>query len=330
MDVIEADTRKDALCKWIDESTPYESSSIHVASADASFRRYFRIHTQDGSLIAMDAPPELEPSKPFVDLAQTLAKEGIQVPKVHYQNIEEGFLLLSDFGDTHYQDVLASEQRNHLYELAVQEIIKFQKLEGKIIENLPVFDPAWQAKELEIFSEWCLPELAPSEFAKYTETLIQGIDEIPKCFMHRDFHCRNLLLLPDGTPGIIDFQGAMLGPITYDLVSLLRDCYLENSEEWMDRMVAQFRTQLIQSGLIDHSVNSITMKKWFDWAGLQRHLKCVGIFHRLNIRDDKPEYLQDIPRVLGYVNRVLQNYPELSDLHALVEEANLLEPVTSL
>jgi aminoglycoside/choline kinase family phosphotransferase len=330
VDVIAADTRKDALCKWIDQSTPYDSTSIKIASADASFRRYFRIHTQDGSLIAMDAPPELEPSKPFVDLAQTLAKKGVQVPKVHYQNIEEGFLLLSDFGDTHYQDVLFSEQRNHLYELAVQEIIKFQKLESEIIENLPLFDPAWQIKELEIFREWCLPELAPSDFAKYTETLIQGVDQIPKSFMHRDFHCRNLLLLPDGTPGIIDFQGAMLGPITYDLVSLFRDCYVENSEEWIDRMVAQFRTQLIQSGLIDPSISSSTMKKWFDWAGLQRHLKCVGIFHRLQTRDGKPEYLQDIPRVLGYVNRVLQNYPELSDLFALVEQANLLEPASSL
>ena len=144
--------------------------------------------------------------------------------------------------------------------------------------------------------------------------------------MHRDFHCRNLLVTKDGSPGVIDFQGAMLGPITYDLVSLIRDCYVDNSEEWIARQVRIFRTQLIQGGLLGPDVDESTFIRWFDWVGLQRHLKCVGIFHRLKIRDKKPQYLKDVPRVLGYIRMVLQNYPELHDLQSLVERADLIIP----
>ena len=320
------DERKEFLCEWINQSTPYGGCKLEPASADASFRRYFRIHTPDGSRVVMDAPPELEPCAPFVQLAKKLKDSGIQVPQVYFQDLEQGFLILSDFGDLHYQEALASERRNNLYELAVEEIIKFQKGLGEWATQLPVFDRAWQSKELEIFREWCLPDVSSQEFEKYTKPLIDGVDTIPKSFMHRDFHCRNLLVTDDGTPGIIDFQGAMLGPITYDLVSLLRDCYVDNSEDWIVRQVRSFRTQLVQCGLIGPEIDEGTINKWFDWAGLQRHLKCVGIFHRLKIRDGKPEYLADVPRVLGYVNQVLKNYPELCDLQSLVEQVSLLSP----
>lgn len=320
------DERREFLCEWINQSTPYGGCELEVASADASFRRYFRIHTPDGPRVVMDAPPELEPCAPFVHLAQKLKDSGIQVPQVYFQDLEKGFLILSDFGDLHYQEALASERRNDLYELAIEEIIKFQKSLGEWATELPVFDLAWQSKELEIFREWCLPDVSSQEFEKYTKPLIDGVDTIPKSFMHRDFHCRNLLVTNDGTPGIIDFQGAMLGPITYDLVSLLRDCYVDNSEDWIVRQVRSFRTQLVQCGLTGPEIDEGTINKWFDWAGLQRHLKCVGIFHRLKIRDGKPEYLADVPRVLGYVKQVLKTYPELCDLQALVEQASLLSP----
>ncbi|MDA9120004.1 phosphotransferase [Opitutales bacterium] len=307
------DERKEFLCEWINQSTPYGGCKLEPASAD-------------GSRVVMDAPPELEPCAPFVQLAKKLKDYGIQVPQVYFQDLEQGFLVLSDFGDLHYQEALASERRNNLYELAVEEIIKFQKGLGDWATQLPVFDRAWQSKELEIFREWCLPDVSSQEFEKYTKPLTDGVDTIPKSFMHRDFHCRNLLVTDDGTPGIIDFQGAMLGPITYDLVSLLRDCYVDNSEDWIVRQVRSFRTQLVQCGLIGPEIDEGTINKWFDWAGLQRHLKCVGIFHRLKIRDGKPEYLADVPRVLGYVKQVLKNYPELCDLQSLVEQASLLSP----
>ena len=318
------DVRMDALCEWMKCDTPYGACVPEVASADASFRRYFRIHTEDGSFVVMDSPPELEPCKPFIDLAQALGKAGIKVPQIHFQNSEKGFLVLSDFGDLHYQEALLSEQRNQLYELAISEILNFQKLGSEVMEILPTFDPSWQKKELDIFREWCLPDLSQQEYDSFIQPLIEEVDRIPKSFMHRDFHCRNLLVLEDGTPGIIDFQGAMLGPITYDLVSLLRDCYVDNSEDWINDQVAQFRTILIQSELLEPSIPSATVKRWFDWAGLQRHLKCVGIFHRLKIRDGKPEYIEDVPRVLRYVKHVLQSYPELSDLRGLVESAQIL------
>lgn len=326
MDVLVVDERRDKLVEWLGASTPFGNCPLEVASADASFRRYFRIHTTDGPRVVMDSPPQLEPCGPFIRLAQQLGQAGIKVPEVHHMDAELGFLVLSDFGDLHYQDALQTEQQNKLYERAIEVIIQLQKLPAPLITSLPVFDQAWQAKELEIFRDWCLPGISKAEFRQYTAPLIEGVDAIPKSFMHRDFHCRNLLVLEDETPGIIDFQGAMLGPITYDLVSLLRDCYLSNSPEWTARQVGAFRTQLIQAGLLEPETPPETFLRWFDWAGLQRHLKCVGIFHRLKFRDNKPEYLEDVPRVLGYVKEVLRAHPELSDLQALVEQADLLGP----
>ena len=326
MGTVLVDERRDALCEWIGQFTPYGSCEIKVASSDASFRRYFRMDTPDGPRIIMDSPPHLEPCEPFIEIAQKLASSGIQVPKIYFQDPEQGFLVLSDFGDRHFQDILHTQERNERYADAIQQIVKLQIASQSWFAELPLFDPNWQAKELEIFREWCLPDTSQEEFASYTSPLIEGIDAIPKCMMHRDFHCRNLLVLEDNSIGIIDFQGAMNGPITYDLVSLLRDCYVDNSEEWISQKISDFRTQLIQSGLLNPEVELGTLTKWFDWAGLQRHLKCVGIFHRLKIRDGKPKYLADVPRVLSYIDQVLSNYPELCDLKSLVSQAQLLTP----
>ena len=326
MGTLVVDERRDALCEWIGQFTPYGSCEIEVASSDASFRRYFRMDTPDGSRIIMDSPPHLEPCKPFIEIGQRLASSGIQVPKIYFQDPVQGFLVLSDFGDRHFQDILHTQERNERYTDAIQQIINLQIASQSWFSELPLFDRDWQAKELEIFREWCLPDTSQEEFTSYTSELIEGIDAIPKCMMHRDFHCRNLLVLEDNSIGIIDFQGAMNGPVTYDLVSLLRDCYVDNSEDWISQKIATFRTQLIQSGLLNPEVNVGTLTKWFDWAGLQRHLKCVGIFHRLKIRDGKPKYLEDVPRVLSYIDQVLSNYPELCDLKSLVSQAQLLQP----
>ncbi len=326
MEVLVGDKRRDDLQKWMDESTPYGRCDLEVASADASFRRYFRIHTDDGSKIVMDAPPDLEPSTSFVELATAMRDAGIQVPKIDHLDLNLGFLILSDFGDIHLQEAIESEQRGTLYDQAIAEILKMQKNLSQHSSILPVFDFNWQVKELEIFREWCLPQITNDEFVTYAMPLLDGVDAIPKCFIHRDFHCRNILVQENGSVGVIDFQGAMLGPITYDLVSLLRDCYVDNSADWIARQVRNFRTQLIQNGLLTPDEEERTINRWFDWSGLQRHLKCLGIFHRLKLRDGKPQYLKEIPRVLYYVRQVLNSYPELCDLKALVEEATILSP----
>jgi len=274
----------------------------------------------------MDAPPDLEPSTSFVELATAMSDAGIQVPKIDHLDLDLGFLILSDFGDIHLQDAIESQHRNQLYNLAIEEILKIQKNLHQHASTLPVFDLNWQVQELEIFREWCLPQIPRDEFIKYAMPLLNGVDAIPKCFIHRDFHCRNILVLKNESVGIIDFQGAMLGPITYDLVSLLRDCYVDNSADWISRQVRNFRTQLIQNGLLKPDTDEGTVKRWFDWSGMQRHLKCLGIFHRLKLRDGKPQYLFEVPRVLEYVRQVLNNYPELCDLQALVDEATILTP----
>ena len=326
VEVLVGDKRRADLQKWIEESTPYGWCELEVASADASFRRYFRIRTKDGPKIVMDAPPHLEPSDSFIELASEMSDAGIPVPKVDYLDLDRGFLVISDFGNIHLQDAIESEHRNELYDLAIRQIFKMQKNMSQYSAKLPVFDLNWQLKELEIFREWCLPKVPHDEFVNYAMPLVDGIDSIPKCFVHRDFHCRNILVLKDGSVGLIDFQGAMRGPITYDLVSLLRDCYVDNSAEWITRQVRNFRTHLVQNELLTPDADEGTIKRWFDWSGLQRHLKCLGIFHRLKLRDGKPKYLEEVPRVLQYVRQVLNNYPELCDLHALVGEATILSP----
>jgi aminoglycoside/choline kinase family phosphotransferase len=273
----------------------------------------------------MDAPPDLEASLPFVQIGEWMKKSGIHVPEIFAKDLELGFMVLSDFGDFHFQDALASEEKDDLYNLAINEIVKLQSALSKPEEKLPAFDTSWQTKELEIFREWCLPDTSKSDYQKITESLTNSIDQIPKAFMHRDFHCRNLLFCTDRKLGVIDFQGAMFGPVTYDLVSLLRDCYVDNNMEWITRKVIQFQKSLQEAGLQYAQVEPDEFTRWFDFSGLQRHLKCVGIFHRLKIRDQKPDYMKDVPRVLEYIHQVLDRHPELEELKNMVQQATILE-----
>ena len=272
----------------------------------------------------MDAPPELEDSKPFVQIAEWMKNSGLPVPEIFAKDLEKGFMVLSDFGDFHFQDALEKDHRETLYNLAFAQIANMQKSLIQSDENLPTFDVSWQWKELDIFREWCLPDASEDSYREVALSLVQAVDDIPKNFMHRDFHCRNLLVKDDGSLGIIDFQGAMHGPFTYDLVSLLRDCYVDNDPDWIDQQVLAFHQRLKASNLALTDVTKKQFLRWFDLAGLQRHLKCVGIFHRLKIRDHKPEYLKDVPRVLGYINQVLDRNPDLENLRKLVNQATIL------
>jgi aminoglycoside/choline kinase family phosphotransferase len=319
------DNRRVLLADWLQAETSFKDGELSIASADASFRRYFRLKHQGHSYIVMDAPPDLEASLTFVQIGEWMKKSGIHVPEIFAKDLELGFMVLSDFGDFHFQDALASEEKDDLYNLGINEIVKLQSALTKPEEKLPAFDTSWQTKELEIFREWCLPDTPKSDYQKITESLTNSIDQIPKAFMHRDFHCRNLLFCTDRKLGVIDFQGAMFGPVTYDLVSLLRDCYVDNNMEWITRKVLQFQKSLQEAGLQYAQVEPDEFTRWFDFSGLQRHLKCVGIFHRLKIRDQKPDYMKDVPRVLEYIHQVLDRHPELEELKNMVQQATILE-----
>ena len=318
------DERFALLAKWLNEHTPFSGSTLDIASADASFRRYFRINFDRKNYIVMDAPPELEDSKPFVQIGEWMKNSGLQVPEIFAKDLELGFMVLSDFGDFHFQDALEKDNRDTLYSLAIAQIANMQKSLIQSEENLPTFDVNWQWKELDIFREWCLPDVSEDYYREVALSLVLAVDDIPKMFMHRDFHCRNLIVRDDGSLGIIDFQGAMHGPLTYDLVSLLRDCYVDNDPDWIDQQVLAFHQTSKASNLALADVTENQFLRWFDLAGLQRHLKCVGIFHRLKIRDHKPEYLKDVPRVLGYINHVLDRNPDLENLRKLVNQATIL------
>lgn len=321
------DNRRAMLKEWLQSETSFTDEALSIASADASFRRYFRLKHKGESYIIMDAPPDLEASLPFVQIGEWMRKCGINVPEIHDYNLDLGFMVLSDFGDFHFQDALANKDRNSLYNLASQEIVKFQSSLNKSREILPAFGPEWQIKELDIFREWCLPDLSEQDYREITSELVGAVDQVPKAFMHRDFHCRNLLLCQEKKLGIIDFQGAMYGPVTYDLVSLLRDCYVDNDQDWVAEQVLTFQQNLLSKDLEYAKVEPDEFMCWFDMAGLQRHLKCVGIFHRLKIRDHKPDYMKDVPRVLSYIKQVLDRHPKLKEIKKIVGQSTTLQEI---
>jgi aminoglycoside/choline kinase family phosphotransferase len=323
MEVV-VDSRRDEVLAWLEGMPNFAGGELAVASADASFRRYFRWTLKGYTYVVMDAPPDKEPCEPFVKIAEVLLRAGVRVPEILAQDLDNGFLVLSDFGDLHYQEAIEGDDRDSLYDLALGEILKLQTGLLEEAKVLPDYDEDWVRMELEIFREWCLPHFARDEYGNVTTLLVETFLEQPRVFVHRDFHCRNLLVLPDGTPGVIDFQGALHGPLTYDPVSLLRDCYVDNDEEWIASKALTHKSGLVESGVLPGELSDEAFLRWFDFTGLQRHLKCIGIFHRLKLRDGKGSYLADVPRVLGYAKTVLSRWPELEPLRSIVDQAQLL------
>jgi aminoglycoside/choline kinase family phosphotransferase len=308
----------------LDDLPGFRGGELAVASTDASFRRYFRLTCNGETFVVMDAPPDKEPCEPFVRIAELLREAGVRVPQLLAQDLEQGFLVLTDFGDLHYQEALSGPNRDTLYDLALAEILKLQTGLQEEAEGLPAYDEAWARMELDIFREWCHSDFPEKEYEEIVSPLISVFLEQPQVFAHRDFHCRNLLVLPDGQPGVIDFQGALRGPVTYDPVSLLRDCYVDNGEDWVQAKALAHKTRLVEANLLAPSLVDEDFLRWFDFVGLQRHLKCIGIFHRLKLRDGKGGYLADVPRVLRYVRAALSRWPELKELQGLVDSAQLL------
>ncbi len=322
--------RLEAIRRWLTQELDYREYALEPASTDASFRRYFRVTRDGDSRIVMDAPPDKEDSRPFVDIARRLREAGLSAPEVLASDLDRGFLLLTDLGDRPYLAELGDDTRERLYGDAMAALALMQSRVGT--SGLPAYDEKLLIFELSLFPDWFLSRhlglsLSDADRSVLTtafQRLAANALAQPRVFVHRDYHSRNLMVLPEGNPGILDFQGAVEGPITYDLVSLLRDCYVSWSEMDVQRWLADFMDRLRGEGSLE-TVDHATFRRWFDWMGLQRHLKAIGIFARLQHRDGKPGYLADIPRTLDYVLGVTGRYRELADLHGRLEGWHLKE-----
>ncbi len=316
--------RLQLLEQWLRQSCCLTYESIAPASSDASFRRYFRVTKTDGSTwIAMDAPPDKEDCAPFVKVAAIMQSAGVHVPRVLEQDLNQGFLLLEDLGSTAYLDVLTADSVEKLYADALQALLQLQAKASS--DGLPAYDETLLRREMALFPDWLLAthlelELDSREQKMLTsafDVLVESALEQPRVFVHRDYHSRNLMVVDRHNPGVIDFQDAVAGAPTYDLVSLLRDCYVRWPGEQVDLWAAGFAQDLRSEGLID--VGDDTFLAWFDLMGAQRHLKASGIFARLNHRDGKPGYLADIPRTLQYIVDVGARRPSMRALADFVE-----------
>ena len=327
------DQRLIQLTRWIQQDWP--EATIEVASADASFRRYFRV-TNDGiTTIAMDAPPENEDCKPFIDVTKRLLNAEVHAPKIIRQDLAQGFLLLEDLGSQPYLDSLNSESADSLYTDAMQALIKIQQADTK---GLPEYDADFLMLEMQYMPEWFLQthlNINPTTEQRTTinrclSSIVSKVLEQPQVFVHRDYHSRNLMITADDTfgsnPGVIDYQDAMLGPVTYDLVSLLRDCYIQWPNHQVETWVLDFKQMLVKSDL-SLSVSDEQFIEWFDYMGLQRHIKVLGIFARLNHRDGKSNYLNDLPLTLEYMMQVAQKYPDTKPLYDLFIEWQIPQEV---
>ena len=326
------DARAQRLQEWTQtwlSRQPHGSPAVgdlQVVSGDASFRRYFRQPLSQGSLIAVDAPPEKENCGPFVALAKALHGHGLCVPEVLAWSSSEGFMLLTDLGDTLLRSELADDTVNTLYGAAMTALVQMQSCPSTPEYFLPSYDRERLLTEMRLLSEWFIPQFLGLQLSEeQAETLEQQfaliaerVSQQPSVFVHRDYHSRNLMLTPQGELGIIDFQDAVRGPITYDLASLLRDAYVQWPAADVARWVQQFREELLANDALDTAVSADTFQAWFDWMAAQRHLKVVGIFARLSLRDGKHGYLADTPLVYRYLLDEIADYDELQPLHQLL------------
>lgn len=298
------------------------------ASADASFRRYFRVVADAGSLIIMDAPPEQENSLPFVRVAGFLEAMGLNAPRVLEANLDDGFLLLTDLGTRPYLEELQQDEARApaLYGDAIAALLAMQRHGAAYQTLLPPYDEKLLRFELSLFHDWLCGRHLGIEFSDAEELrwqnmcdqLVDNALDQPQVFVHRDYHSRNLMWSGNDNPGILDFQDAVEGPLTYDLVSLLKDCYVRWPADQVRQWALEFYRQLDVSmrALVDERA----FRRYFELMGVQRHLKAAGIFARLNHRDGKSRYLEDIPRTLSYIVDLRDDYEELSFVIDLIEQ----------
>ena len=300
-------------------------SSLRPASSDASFRRYFRVDAADGgSFIVMDAPPPQENVQPFIDVANLFAATSVTVPTILAQDVAQGFLLLTDLGSTTYLSVLNNDTAHKLYLDAIDALVLLQSQSKPGV--LPDYDRALLHRELMLFPDWylskhlgaTLTDTQTAELNKVFDILLANNLAQPQVYVHRDYHSRNLMVLERGNPGILDFQDAVYGPLTYDLVSLLRDAYVEWDEEMVLDWAIRYWERARRAGLpVNPDIDAFYRD--FEFMGLQRHLKVLGIFARLCHRDGKDAYLKDLPLVMAYTRKTAHRYIELKPLIRLLD-----------
>ncbi len=329
-------TRREELALWAAEVTGRKDLELLPLAGDASFRRYYR---SDEGIFA-DSPPETQKNREFCEIAARLAASGFIVPEVFHADLGRGFLHERDLGGISLEDAVsgADEKKTRfLYEAALGVCARLSTVPSG---GLPLFDRPFIERELAIFTDWFFLDVpaeggcgaplrfyagrrpAAPEFTMYFSMIADAVISQPYVFMHRDFHCRNIMMAPGDTLGVIDFQDAVNGPITYDLVSLIEDCYFRLSPEFRDSLFDRWYGFVRGRGL-SGGLSEGAMRRAFDLTGLQRHLKAAGIFVRLAVRDGKRGHLRDIPLTISYVNETLRKYPELSGLHDLLSECGV-------
>lgn len=316
--------RQQQITEWLNRLFPNESFTLSPASADASFRRYFRVSFKDNSLIIMDAPPQHEDCKPFLHVGNLFENAGVHVPQIHAQDLEQGFLLLSDLGGSTYLQVLNDQNASSLYSAATDALIKIQLSSRE--NELPLYDEALLRRELNLFPEWYIAKhLGVTLTKKQSENLERTFQRIlannlaqPKVYVHRDYHSRNLMVT-EPNPGILDFQDAVYGPITYDLASLFKDAYIKWEEEEIMDWIIRYWEKARKAGLPVRE-DFGEFYRDYEMMGVQRHIKVLGIFARLFHRDGKDGYLKDMPLVMDYLRRACVRYIDLKPLLNLLME----------
>ena len=322
-------SRQSMLTSWL-ASNSFDKDSISVLSADASFRQYYRATKSDTSYAVMDCPPEKENLESFLLITEKLKNARLNVPEIFEVDREKGFLVMTDLGDNLYSKKLNDETVYCLYTDALEGIVKMQTKVD--CSGLKDFDKYYE-EENNLFTDWFLKKHLKVELDATLEKKItlqfnkinSIIKSIPKTFVHRDYHSRNLLITDINNPGIIDYQDAVIGPVTYDLVSLLKDCYVSWNDGLIEDMLESFFNRMKSN-----TINNISdFRYWFEITGLQRHIKAIGIFSRLNYRDNKNSYLKDIPRTYTYIEKVLNKYEELSGLNKIFSDLEVSNKINT-
>lgn len=322
------DSRLQSLTTWLSLTLPDDRIEISPLAGDASFRRYFRVQgtkhagSQDAVTrhwIVMDAPPEQEDCHPFTAIALSWKAEGINVPKIHALDLAQGFILLDDFGDGLYLPALNHDSADELYTTAIDTLIKIQQSAAVKDHPLPAYTKELLQREMSLFRDWLITQKLAYTLSATENALLEQVFSLlinnaltqPQVPVHRDYHSRNLMICDESTPGVLDFQDAVLGPITYDLVSLLKDCYIVWPESQVNKWTGVYLNKAKAAELTDASLEQFS--RWFNLMGMQRHLKASGIFARLSLRDGKHGYLADIPRTVDYIVQASSKFPELSE-----------------
>jgi len=307
---------------WI-ESLGYCDYKMEVVSADASYRKYYRLILKDKTFIVMDSSMQVESIYPFIDVSVRLLKSSVQIPRVYSQNLQDGYLLLEDLGDIHLINILNEMSYKLLYMKSISEILKMQKSDTT---GLDLYDEEFLNFEMGLMQEWFLERhqniYLSSEDKQDLNTILELVkDEVlsqPQgYFVHRDFHSRNIMFAGRGKVWVIDYQDARIGALTYDLASLLKDVYIKFDRAKILELVIEFK---LLKGRELADVSDEQLIRWFDFTGLQRHIKILGIFARLKLRDNKPAYIKDIPMTLEYIYEMVELYPELEPLKRVLDK----------